>query len=415
MKEFACQFAFTDQKADDNGRLYSLTHPETGDNLSFDCSYHTLELSFGKEKTIHVLYQRFRKYFSALQEKLSSAGHLLTGMGINPYHPYQHYEPIANDRYRMLYHHLHAYKEYGDTFYHDIPEFSMLAAASQVQLDVQKEEIIASIHAFNLLEPFKAVLFANSCGWSRILARDYLWRYSSQGYNPHNLGMYETEIRNLDEYLDYIKSQSIYCVQKGDKYLHFKPIPIAEYIHRKSVTGTYFSGTGWKEFAFQPEVQDIAYHRSFKFADLTYRGTIEFRSACQQPVRDAFTHAAFHAGLAEKLPELTALLDEDSVLYHHGYNASELRELLTYREFPEFIQQKELSAVLLRILELAREGLAERGFQEECFLAPLFDRAETLRNPARDFLSGIEQGDSLKDWIFRYAELPEKNSYQKNQ
>lgn len=408
VRNFSGEFSFTELKTDDNNHLYSLTDPETGDNLSFDCSFNTLELSFGKEENIHLLNQRFRKYFDYLQKHLKASGHMLTGMGINPYHHYNAHEPIANDRYRMLYHHLHAYPDYGDVHYHEFPEFNMIAAASQVQLDVQKNEIISSIHVFNLLEPFKAVLFANSYYDDlpeRILSRDYLWRYSTQGYNPHNLGMYETELKNLDEYLAYVRSQSIYCVQKEDKYLHFKPIPLYEYIHLNEVTGTYFSDGKWQEFTFHPEVQDIAHHRTFKFADLTYRGTIEFRSACEQPVSEVFTHAAFHAGLAEKLHELTALLDNDSIIYQHGYTPSELRDLLTYRKFPDFINKKQFSAILIQILELAQKGLAERGFQEEIFLAPLFARAESLSNPASDFLNGLEHGDSLESWIARYAEL----------
>ncbi len=408
IRNFADFFNFTEQKKDENQNLYSITNPENNDNLSFDCSYNTLELSFGKEKNINILNQRFQKYFSFLQNHLQASGHLLTGMGINPYYPYAVYQPVANDRYRMLYHHLQAYREYGDVFYHDIPYFGMMATASQVQLDVQKEDILSFLHVFNLLEPFKAILFANSCCDKlpdRVIARDYLWRYSSQGYNPHNLGMYETEFQNLDEYLAYIGTQSIYCVQKEEKYLHFKPVILENYIHLDSVTGNYFSSGTWKEYTFKPEIQDIAHHRSFKFADLTYRGTIEFRSACEQPVSEIFTHAAFHAGLAKKTDALAEILDSDTVLYHHGYNASELRELFTYRSLPAFVNKKQLSAVLLQILELARTGLTERGYQEEKFLEPLFKRAEQLTNPAQEFLHGIEQGDSLEAWISKYAAL----------
>lgn len=406
VKKFAETFHFTDQKIDDNGNLYSLTNPETGDNLSFDCSYNTLELSFGKEGNIHVLNERFRKFFQALQEEFFEIHHTLTGMGIHPYYKYNTYEPIANDRYRMLYHHLHAYRNYGNKFYHGIPTFSMLATASQVQLDVQKEDILQTLHTFNRLEPFKAVLFANSFydGLPEvIISRDYLWRYSSQGYNPHNLGMYETDFHNLEEYFDYVASQSIYCVQKGEKYLHFKPIPLYEYINLDSVTGSYFDAGTWKTSTFKPEIQDIAHHRSFKFADLTYRGTIEFRSACEQPVKDVFSHAVFHAGLSRKLDELTDLLEHDSVLYGHGYNASELRELLTYRKIPEFVDKKKLSAFLIQILEISEVGLHERGYQEENFLRPLFERAENLTNPALEFLNGLERGDSLESWISRYS------------
>ncbi|MEE5993248.1 MAG: glutamate-cysteine ligase family protein [Oscillospiraceae bacterium] len=405
VKAFSEAFQFTDQKKDADGNLYSLTQPQTGDNLSFDCSYNTLELSFGTEDNIHKLNERFRVYFSKLQELLKDVYHALTGMGIHPYSQYNENQPIANDRYRMLHHHLYSYQKYGDVFYHDIPNFNMIAAASQVQLDVQKEDITKTLHTFNRLEPFKAVLFANSYYDqlpNRILSRDYLWRYSSQGYNPHNLGMYEIDFRNLDEYVDYIQSQSIYCVQKGDKYLHFKPIPLYRYVNLDSVTGSYFDGT-WKTFTFQPEIEDIAHHRSFKFSDLTYRGTIEFRSACEQPIKEVFTHAAFHVGLSKKLDELTDLLDNDSVLYAHGYTASELRELFTYRNIPEFVDKQKLSKLLLQILELAKAGLLEKGYQEEIFLAPLFERAERLTNPALDFLNGIENGDTLESWIFRYG------------
>jgi len=191
VRDFAQKFHFSDQKTDDHNRLYSLTNPQTGDNLSFDCSYNTLELSFGKEKNIHDLNQRFRNYFSALQKDLLAVRHQLTGMGINPYHACEKFEPIANDRYRMLYHHLYSYQKYGDVFYHNIPQFSMVAAASQVQLDIQKENIITWLRVYNLLEPYKAILFANSYYDQlpdRILARDYFWRYSSQGYNPQNSG-----------------------------------------------------------------------------------------------------------------------------------------------------------------------------------------------------------------------------------
>ena len=172
-----------------------------------------------------------------------------------------------------------------------------------------------------------------------------------------------------------------------------------------SVTGSYFDSGEWKEFTFKPEIEDIAHHRSFKFADLTYRGTIEFRSACEQPVKEAFTHSAFHAGLSRKLDELTALLERDTVLYGHGYNAVELRELFTYRKFPEFVEKKKVSDLLIAILELAKAGLSERGYQEEIFLAPLFERAEKLTNPARDFLDGLERGDTLEKWIFQYGTI----------
>ena len=141
VRGFAERFQFSDRCKDDNGNFYSLTEPVTGDKLSFDCSFNTLELSFGKEESIAVLFDRFVQYFEDLQAHFRRIGHLLTGLRIHPYYKYNDYVPIANDRYRMLYHHLQSYTKYPERHFHRLPHFGMLAAASQVQLDVQKNDI----------------------------------------------------------------------------------------------------------------------------------------------------------------------------------------------------------------------------------------------------------------------------------
>lgn len=408
VRGFAGRFRFTEHRRDDNGNLYSLTEPVTGDNLSFDCSFNTLELSFGKEESIAVLFERFEQYFEDLQAHFRRIGHLLTGLGIHPYYKYNDYVPIANDRYRMLYHHLQSYTEYPERQFHGIPHFGMLAAASQVQLDVEKDDILQTLHTMNRLEPFKALLFANS--WldalpELLISRDYLWASSMQGYNPHNVGMYAADFADLDEYLEYIAGQSMYCVGKQERYFHFEPVPLRDYINQARITGQYFADGAWHTAEFRPEINDVGHLRTFKFADLTYRGTVEYRSACEQPVDAAFSLAAFHAGLAEELDALTELLDADTVLYHHGNTASELRELLTHRKLPSFIDRKALSAKLLKILALAQSGLQKRGFGEEVYLEPLFVRAERLTNPALEYLNALEHGANIEELIERYAAL----------
>ena len=69
---------------DDDGFIYNAFSSRSGDDLSFDCSYNTLELSFGKEEDINVLYDRFRTYYSFIRDFLLPRGHTLTGLGINP-------------------------------------------------------------------------------------------------------------------------------------------------------------------------------------------------------------------------------------------------------------------------------------------------------------------------------------------
>lgn len=143
--------------------------------------------------------------------------------------------------------------------------------------------------------------------------------------------------------------------------------------------------------------------RTFKFEDLTYRGTIEFRSMCCQPIHDSMTVAAFHIGLLERVQELQGLLNADNVIYSHGYSASELQRLLSKKTLPDFIDKAKLTQVLLRILDLCASGLKQRGMNEEAFLKPLYERAKTLTNPAKRMLDGIAHGKTQEYYIREYS------------
>ncbi len=44
---------------DDGDAIYRATDPATRDELSFDCSYNTLELSFGPDEDVNAMHRRF--------------------------------------------------------------------------------------------------------------------------------------------------------------------------------------------------------------------------------------------------------------------------------------------------------------------------------------------------------------------
>ena len=46
-----------------------------------------------------------------------------------------------------------------------------------------------------------------------------LWEHSMQGYNPHNVGMFGKSLTNIDELIDYIGTQSIYCTMRDGYFL----------------------------------------------------------------------------------------------------------------------------------------------------------------------------------------------------
>lgn len=93
---------------------------------------------------------------------------MLTGMGINPRYVVNQNVPVVSERYRMLFHHLSSYKKYGNSIpFHSYPNFGLFSCASQIQLDVEEEQVVPMLNTFTKLEPFKALILANSL-WERM-------------------------------------------------------------------------------------------------------------------------------------------------------------------------------------------------------------------------------------------------------
>lgn len=408
---FAEHFAFAPEYRDAEGNFISAKHTQTGDILSFDCSYSNLEISFGKASGLFEIKERFEKYIRFLNAEFAKHNYILTGMGVNPAANVNHNQPIKNERYRMLYHYLHSYPQHAGEVamrFHDRPDFGTFTSASQVQLDVRCDALIDTVNVFGLLEPYKALLFANSYlpDYPEFLCvRNMLWEHSMQGYNPHNIGMFAKPLADTDELIDYIGTQSIYCTMRGGRYIDFTPVTVNAYFSRSSITGEYFDGERYQTIEFAPQQSDLDHLRTFKFEDLTFRGTIEYRSACCQPLSEALTVAAFHTGLKEKLPELKELLEQDTVIYTHGFTAAELQKLFSKRTLPAVFDEKAVEKLLIRILDLAADGLRQRQRGEESLLAPLYRRAALHTNPAKTMLDGIENGTPISEYIRQYAAI----------
>ncbi len=409
-RRFIERFSFEVIGLDDDGNIYAAQNKENGDILSYDCSYNNLELSFGRERELNTIYARFREYYSFITDIFAKSGHALTGMGVNPNWRVNRNIPIETGRYRMLFHHLHSYTKYKlPMYFHKYPQYGTFSSASQVQLDAEFDKLPLVLNAFSKLEPIKALLFSNSVLLGEdnglLCCRDMFWENSPHGINPHNIGMYDCEFSSSDDILSYIASTSIYCAERGEKYINFEPVNIVDYFSRESVTGEYFDAkTGkYEQIEFTPELNDLRYLRTFKFEDLTYRGTVEFRSVCCQPISDCMTTAAFHLGLMNNVEKLGALLDGDTSLYRNGYTASELRKLFVKDTLPEFVDKDKLWTLAKEITDLAKQALEERGFGEERFLLPIYDRISNRTNPARTMLTLLDDGVSMEKVIELYS------------
>ena len=402
---------FQKEGIDYDGNIFSMKNKKTGDIFCYDCSYNNIEFAMAPEKDLFTINDRFCDYYSFTKDAFEEHNHTLTGMGINPYREYNLEEPIHSERYLMLYHHLKSYNKYDNPLmhFHKYPAYGMFSSASQVQLDVTSDELPKTINVFSKLEPIKALLFSNSVLYNEnsdiTCYRDALWEYSTHGINPHNIGMYDVDFKDINDLESYLESLNIYCVMRDGAYINFPSMSLQEYFQKESVKGEIYTPCGYKEIEIKPCLNDVKYIRAFKFINLTFRGTVEFRSVCTQPIRDTMSVAAFHLGLKNRLDELEQLINNDEVIYHKGYTANELRKLFIRRELPSFVNKKDLSDLSIEILDLAVDGLRDRGIGEEKFLNPLYDRVKRHTNPGKKLLESVDDEIPLEELIIDYGNL----------
>ena len=394
------RFGFMPRKFDDDGVCHEAVCDDTGDVFSFDCSYNNFEISLGRVRTLHEAQARFRDYVSFINGELSRSEHTLTGLGINPNYKINDYNYVPSPRYRMLEGYLKKCTVWKGEF-HPYFGYGTFSSASQVQLDVTEENLYETIEAFSLVEPLKAVLFANSYLPDipeLLCVRDHFWEQSPHGINPKNVGFFDPLPKSVGEITEYLSKASIFCTERNGKYLFFYPIPFDEYLRRDLVEGEYYDGE-YHACSFAPKAEDIAYLRTYKQTDLTSRGTIEFRSACTQPLGEAMTVAAFHLGLMNQTGKLIDLL-KNSFLYRTNEKPAQLRQKMNRADFLNYVDADELKALINDVLELCKGGLKERGYSEEIYLSPLFERAKTLTSP-----SGYLLQNEIRKVILEYAKL----------
>lgn len=405
-KEFS---DFSPNGIDYDGNTFSLKNPNNSDIVCYDCSYNNIEFAMGRGKDLFTINNRFIEYYNYVKEEFEKYNYTLTGMGINPYRRYNKEIPIPSERYLMLYHHLKSFNKYNDIpmHFHNYPGYGMFSSASQVQLDVHYNDLIKTINTFTKIEPIKALLFSNSVLMDEnkhlTCFRDALWEYSTHGINPHNIGMYDVDFEDIDDILNYLETLNIYCVMRDGAYINFETINLLEYFNKDSIKGDIYDKKGYRQIEIKPNINDIDYLRAFKFINLTFRGTVEFRSVCTQPISDTMSVAAFHLGLKEKIDELHEFISKDRVIFHKGYTASELRKLLIQDEIPSFINKKKLCELTNNILNIAKDGLNKRGLGEEIFLKPLYNRVKYHTNPGKEMIKSLHDGIKIEKIIKDYG------------
>ena len=373
-------FDFQADKYDSDNNPIQLIDKASGDMILFEVSYNTIEFAFAKAERISEVEERLDTYLGIIQPYLQNHNHELQGWGVNPNWVKNDNRPVKSPRYEMLMDFLGLSKAKNNPFFHDYPEYGSFICGSQVQLDVSKTSYLRVLNAFNQIEGPKAVLLANSefwgSDWDLALSRDVFWENSMHGVFEENAGVFPKMFKSEDDYFSYLSETAIFTAKRGDETYYFEPIRAKDYLSTPSVKARSIHG---EVVTIEPSEEDFKTHRSYQFQDLTTRGTVEFRSVCTQPFSATFAPAAFHLGLLVNLETLESILKDTSLFEVFDYDYPRIRCLFSKKE----ISKDDFKLILPlteALLTCAEDGLKNRGFGEEVYLAPLQERLAALKN-----------------------------------
>ena len=373
-------FDFQADKYDSDNNPIQLIDKASGDMILFEVSYNTIEFAFAKAERISEVEERLDTYLGIIQPYLQNHNHELQGWGVNPNWAKNDNRPVKSPRYEMLMDFLGLSKAKNNPFFHDYPEYGSFICGSQVQLDVSKTSYLRVLNAFNQIEGPKAVLLANSdfwgSDWDLTLSRDVFWENSMHGVFKENAGVFPKVFKSEDDYFSYLSETAIFTAKRGDETYYFEPIRAKDYLSTPSVKARSIHG---EVVTIEPSEEDFKTHRSYQFQDLTTRGTVEFRSVCTQPFSATFAPAAFHLGLLVNLETLESILKDTSLFEVFDYDYPRIRCLFSKKE----ISKDDFKLILPlteALLTCAEDGLKNRGFGEEVYLAPLQERLAALKN-----------------------------------
>ncbi|MBS7576679.1 MULTISPECIES: glutamate-cysteine ligase family protein [unclassified Enterococcus] len=406
--ELVAKHQFIIIKRDDDGYPIEIQAEKAKDIIVFEVSYNNLEFALSPVLDLHQADQRMRQYLKWIQAYLNQKNHQLTGMGVNPKWHLNDAQPVKSARYQMLTAYLASYSQYDDVpahFFHQYPQYGSFISGSQVQLDVTAANLLQVLNVFNQIEPIKAWLFGNSYFWGEhwqtTVARDIFWENSMHGIFPNNVGVFPKWFESIDEYLDYLAESVIFQVTRNKQTYYFPPITVQAYFGYDEIIGTGLRGDS---IVITPDIEDIKNHRSYNYQDLTARGTVEFRSCCQQPLNERMTVAAFHLGIFNQLPEVTTLLKNQPLVQQADLSIEKARRHFSTTKLSD---ETDLSIAKLTglILDIAKEGLDKRGLDEAVYLEPLIKRVALLENPAKQALKRLSDGTKMNEIIEDYGRI----------
>jgi len=321
-----------------------------------------LEVCFNPSESLFESWKAYHLLLSYLSELISSEGGVILGYGIQP--ATFNLSWSKKERYRIL----------RKTLPPAVNKIT-LTAASQVHIEVAPDEVIPALNVFNALSGVMIAFFANSSVFHRSLLADDFRRTLAfremvwDEFAPERSGVPPKKFLDLEEYLSYLFEMEFILCKEDDRF--FSPSePFNSFVKGTDIEKVFFFYFPWHEGTIWWNARSRASY-----------GTVEVRSACCQPHKNALTVAAFCLGVVENLRRVYEFLFDD-LKDVKWYDWRSLRRESARNGFNTRLKGIGIELVGQQILFLAEQGLKKRGKGEESFLLPLWERLSERKSPA---------------------------------
>lgn len=338
--------------------------------VSTDAGYCTLEITLCPLADLIQVKEKFDALMSFLAEIFQCCRSVILGYGIQPISPPSEELWLRNGRHEIM----------RTNFPGSINKMT-ITASNQMHVDITRSEIVPMTNTLNALTGLMLVLCANAPIWQGVpdsrncfVVREDLWRFSDLA-SEERIGVPPYPFKDIGHFLEYMLGLTFLIAEKAGMY--FSPrMTFAEYLcsngNLDAALAQYFfhEATVWP--CFRPRAS---------------YATLEARPFCAQPPQEHMVADALTLGLAENLAGA-----QEIVSRYPWEIWRALRQESMFGGFKITIQGEPVTSLLEELLTVAQEGLRLRGFGEEVFLDPLWERLQNRRSPALHALALFHKG-----------------------
>lgn len=390
LEALATRFGWT--PVEEDGRVIALTD-ESHCSITLEPAGQ-LELSGAPRVHIHQTCCEVEQHLDQCKTIGRELGIGFLGLGYNPKWPLSELPWMPKGRYGIM-------RRYMPTRGSRGLEMMQATCTVQVNLDFDSEETMVRMFRIGLaLQPIATALFANSPfkegrPSGMLSYRGHVWADVDSDRTGHLPFVFEPGF-GFERYADWALDVPMYFVYRDGRYVDVAGASFRDFLAGRlpGLPGQY------------PTLGDWADHLTTLFPEVRLKRFLEMRGADGGPWKRLCALPALWVGLLYSDAARDAAWD-----LVKDWTAEERAGL--YRDVPRLalkapFRGETVADVALRVLDLARGGLVERGADdglgqnETVFLNPLFTIAEARFSPAEDLLCAYNhRWNGSVDPIFR--------------